>query len=239
MSGKLAVFNLPEDVRENEVEELFSKYGRLSRCCVRQTKGGDTMAFIEYDDPRDAEDAKESRHGYEWEDRKLRVEFSQPKGKGKDRGDSRRRGRRDSRPSRRDSRRRDSRGRGMKGKGKGDFKGSKGKGKGLRDSYHKVEVVGMPPSASWQDVKDFLRRAGNVRFTDVDPDRRDVGIGGFEREEEARAAAKELDQQTFTARDGEKARVDVVYVDPNSGSGGGDDRKRSRSRGRDSRSRGR
>jgi len=88
------------------------------------------------------------------------------------------------------------------------------------------EIFGLPSSASWQDIKDFLRRAGNVKYTDMCPERRNVGIGGFEHEDEARDAVKELDGQTFTARDGEKARVDVRLP------GGGSDRKRSRSRSR-------
>ncbi|CAD7930655.1 unnamed protein product [Amoebophrya sp. A25] len=217
MSGKLAVFNLPDDTKEEELEDIFSKYGRLSRCCVRRTRAGDTMAFVEYSDSRDAEDAKDGRNGYAVGDRRLRVEFSNPPEKGKGRrGDSRRR---------RDSRRRDSRSRGGKrGGGKGSAKAG-----GLRDSYFKVEVVGIPPTASWQDVKDFLRRAGNVKFTDVD---RDIGIGGFDNESDARAAVKELDGQTFTARDGDRAKVEVVMA----GGPGRGSRSRSRSR-RDSRGR--
>jgi len=102
----------------------------------------------------------------------------------------------------------------------------------------KVEVVGIPRGASWQDIKDFLRRAGNVKFTDVDQDRREVGLGGFEHEDEAKTACKELDGQTFTARDGEKARVDVVMAGGPGETGGARKRSRSRSGGRkDSRSR--
>jgi len=31
-----------------------------------------------------------------------------------------------------------------------------------------VIISGLPPSASWQDLKDFFRQAGDVIFTDVD-----------------------------------------------------------------------
>ena len=76
--NKLAVFNLPGDCREAEVEDLFDKFGKMSRICVRQTRAGDTMAFLEFEDPRDAEDALRDRHGYEFASKKLRVEYSNP-----------------------------------------------------------------------------------------------------------------------------------------------------------------
>ncbi|CAD7970499.1 unnamed protein product [Amoebophrya sp. A120] len=215
-AGKLAVFNLPDDCKESELEDLFGKYGKLTRACIRQTRGGDTMAFVEFTDSRDAEDAKKDRHGYEFADRRLRVEFSAvPRG---GRGDSR--GRKDSR-GRRDSRRRGGR--------RSPPRKGKGKGVGLRDSYHKVEVSGMPETASWQDVKDFLRKAAAVKFTDIDPHHRDVGIGGFDDEKEAARAVKDLDDTTFTARDGEKKRVRVRLLGAPGEAGGNRSRSRSRS----------
>ena len=38
----------------------------------------------------------------------------------------------------------------------------------LRRSEHRVIVSGLPVSASWQDLKDFCRAAGDVIYTDVD-----------------------------------------------------------------------
>ncbi|CAM9331328.1 unnamed protein product, partial [Heterosigma akashiwo] len=32
----------------------------------------------------------------------------------------------------------------------------------------KVVVTGLSPSVSWQDLKDWFRKAGSVTFTDVD-----------------------------------------------------------------------
>lgn len=107
MTTKLVVFNLPDDCRENEVEDIFGKFGKLTRTAVRQTRNNDVMAFIEFEDARDADDARRERHGYQFDGRRLRVEFSNPGGSkgGSSRRDSRGRGRRS------DSRRR-SRGRG-------------------------------------------------------------------------------------------------------------------------------
>lgn len=152
-------------------------------------------------------------------------------GRGKGRGDSRGRGRggmrRDSRDrrgrggySRRgDSRRRggyrsrdrydrydryyrrDSRGR----KGKGKKGKGKGKSGGIFEDYHKVHVLGMPESASWQDLKDFCRKVTNeVKFADVVDG---VGVVGFSMEDDAIKANRELDGLEFTARNGDKGDV--------------------------------
>lgn len=100
------------------------------------------MAFVEFDDDRDAGDALDRRHGWEFEGQRLRVEFSKPKGSD-DRGRSRSR----ERPV-------------------------------LRDSWHRLKVSNMPETASWQDLKDFLRKArAQVKFTDVLE--RGVGVAGF------------------------------------------------------------
>ena len=56
MSNKLAIFNLPNDVREREVDDLFTKYGRIDRVSIRNTRSGDVMAFVEFADSRDARD---------------------------------------------------------------------------------------------------------------------------------------------------------------------------------------
>lgn len=83
MSAKLAVFNLPPDVREREIEDLFSKYGCIERTAVRGTRDGTTMAFVEFAREGEADAAISDRHGYNFEGQRLRVEKSAPsKGKG-------------------------------------------------------------------------------------------------------------------------------------------------------------
>ena len=39
---------------------------------------------------------------------------------------------------------------------------------GGRQTEYRVIVTGLPPSASWQDLKDHMRKAGDVVYTDVD-----------------------------------------------------------------------
>ena len=69
------VGNLPKDIREREVEDLFYKYGRVEDVQVRTSKN-DTFAFVSFRDSRDAKDAIHGRDGYKFDGYRLKVEFS-------------------------------------------------------------------------------------------------------------------------------------------------------------------
>lgn len=58
----------------NDIERLFAKYGRIVDLTVREG-----FAFVEYDNDRDADDARRARDGYEFEGSRLKVEFSRPR----------------------------------------------------------------------------------------------------------------------------------------------------------------
>ena len=50
---RLYVGNLPDDVRERELEDVFYKYGTIKDVELKLPKGrGTPYAFIEFDDPR-------------------------------------------------------------------------------------------------------------------------------------------------------------------------------------------
>lgn len=51
--GRIYVGNLPSDVREKELEELFHRYGRI-RTIELKNRGGAAapFAFISFQDPR-------------------------------------------------------------------------------------------------------------------------------------------------------------------------------------------
>ena len=38
---------------------------------------------------------------------------------------------------------------------------------GFQQTEYRVIVTGLPPSASWQDLKDHMRKAGEPTYTDV------------------------------------------------------------------------
>lgn len=68
----LFVGRLPRDVRPRELEDLFHKYGRITRCDVK--RGG--YGFIEYEDPRDAEDAIKACDGIRFLGDRIVVEWA-------------------------------------------------------------------------------------------------------------------------------------------------------------------
>ncbi|RLN47642.1 hypothetical protein BBJ29_007196 [Phytophthora kernoviae] len=61
---------------------------------------------------------------------------------------------------------------------------------------------GLPDSMSWQDLKDFLRKGGDVVHSDVD--RRGNGTASFATPDEMRRAIRKLDGSDL---DGETVRV--------------------------------
>merc|ERR1711962_814946 len=102
--SRIYVGNLPPDIRTKDIEDLFYKYGKIVFIDLKNRRGP-PFAFVEFEDPRDADDAVYAREGYDYDGYKLRVEF--PRGSG---------------PS--------SRGRGVGGDrgGRGGFSGGRGGG---------------------------------------------------------------------------------------------------------------
>ena len=49
--------NLPNDVREGELNDIFKRYGRILNFDIKWPRKAPPFAFIEYEDPRDADDA--------------------------------------------------------------------------------------------------------------------------------------------------------------------------------------
>jgi len=98
----------------------------------------------------------------------------------------------------------------------------------------------MPSSASWQDLKDFLRASRTVKFTEIiEPG---VGVGGYMTHADAKDAVFDLDGKKFTARNGDTAHVTLEEEGGGNSKGGGGPPRRGRSRSRSggrSRSRGR
>uniref|UniRef100_N1R520 Pre-mRNA-splicing factor SF2 n=1 Tax=Aegilops tauschii TaxID=37682 RepID=N1R520_AEGTA len=63
-SRTIYVGNLPGDIREREVEDLFYKYGRIVDIDLKVPPRPPGYAFVEFEDPRDAEDACAGRDGW-------------------------------------------------------------------------------------------------------------------------------------------------------------------------------
>lgn len=129
---------------------------------------------------RDAEDAVHARDGYDYDGYRLRVEF--PRGGG---------------PS---NNFRGGRGAGDSGRGgRGEMSNSRGRGPPARRSQYRVLVTGLPPSGSWQDLKDHMREAGDVCFADVYKD--GTGVVEFLRHDDMKYAVKKLDDSRFRSHE--------------------------------------
>ncbi|XP_022667854.1 serine/arginine-rich splicing factor 1B-like isoform X2 [Varroa jacobsoni] len=98
---------------------------------------------------------------------------------------------------------------------------SRGRGPPARRSQYRVIVSGLPPTGSWQDLKDHMREAGDVCYADVYKD--GTGVVEFLRYEDMKYAVKKLDDSRFRSHEGE---VSYVRVREDTGR---DSRSRSRS----------
>ncbi|KAM9801553.1 serine/arginine-rich splicing factor 1A isoform 1-T1 [Neosynchiropus ocellatus] len=134
---RIYVGNLPPDIRTKDVEDVFYKYGTIRDIDLKNRRGGPPFAFIEFEDPRDADDAVYGRDGYDYDGYRLRVEFPRS-GRGSRGGFG-----------------------GIGGAPRGRY------GPPSRRSEYRVIVSGLPQSGSWQDLKDHMREAGDVCYADV------------------------------------------------------------------------
>lgn len=180
--SRIYVGNLPPDIRNKDVEDLFYKFGKISFVDLKNRRGP-PFAFVEFEDARDAEDAVKARDGYDYDGYRLRVEF--PRGGG---------------PSSRNGR--DGRGNHDRGR---DGRGNRGPP--TRRSQYRVVVSGLPASGSWQDLKDHMREAGDVCFADVFKD--GTGVVEFLRNDDMKYAIKKLDDSRFRSHEGEVAYIRV------------------------------
>ncbi|XP_057327902.1 RNA-binding protein 1-like isoform X2 [Microplitis mediator] len=74
LSCKVYVGNLGSSASKHEIENAFSQYGPLRNVWVARNPPG--FAFVEFEDPRDAEDAVRGLHGKRCCGTRVRVEMS-------------------------------------------------------------------------------------------------------------------------------------------------------------------
>ncbi|XP_029116923.1 serine/arginine-rich splicing factor SR30 isoform X1 [Elaeis guineensis] len=174
MTGRLSrtiyVGNLPIDIRESEIEDLFYKYGRIVEIELKNPPRPPGYCFVEFESSRDADDAIRGRDGYNFDGHRLRVELAHG-----GRGQSSSIGR---------------------SNGYGSGRGSK-YGVSRRSEY-RVVVRGLPSSASWQDLKDHMRKAGDVCFAQVFRDGDGtMGLVDYTNYEDMKYAIRKLDDSEF------------------------------------------
>ncbi|KAF9105893.1 hypothetical protein BGX29_011105 [Mortierella sp. GBA35] len=102
---------------------------------------------------------------------------------------------------------------------------------------HRLIVENLAHGVSWQDIKDFMRKAGEVTFADINKENDSQGIVEFSSADDVQNALKSLDGEDLrgnliTLREFDPSR-DTAPRDM--GRGGGRDRDRGRDFGRDRR----
>jgi len=204
--ARIFVGNLPIDIKERELDDLFYKFGRIRRIDIKTPSRPPAYAFIEYDDKRDAEDAVDRRDGYKFGGDRLRVEFSKGRDSSRDRG-----GR--------------------------DRDRDRDRGRERKYSEYAVVITNLP-RCSWQDLKDYMRKAGFVSRADVD-NATGEGICDYTNREDMENALDTLDDTEFTLKhskeSGRVIRVKRYNKDNKSRSRSRDASRSRRSRSRDSR----
>lgn len=73
------MFGLSLYTGENEIRDVFSKYGPIEHVAVvydHQSGRSRGFGFVYFEDPEDARDAKESLNGQELDGRRMRVDYS-------------------------------------------------------------------------------------------------------------------------------------------------------------------
>ncbi|GFG35069.1 hypothetical protein Cfor_05078 [Coptotermes formosanus] len=178
MGTRVFVGGLTYRVRERDLEKFFRKYGRIKEVAM---KNG--FAFVEFDDYRDADDAVYELNGKELLGERVSVEKARGTPRGSDmwRGRSRDRGP----PPRRRSRVRTS-----------PFYRY---GPPTRTEYRLV-VENLSSRVSWQDLKDYMRQAGEVTYADAHKQRRNEGVVEFATHSDMRNAIDKLDDTELNGR---------------------------------------
>ncbi|XP_026406156.1 serine/arginine-rich splicing factor SR34A-like [Papaver somniferum] len=254
-SRSIYVGNLPLDIKESEIEDLFYKYGRIVDIELKIPPRPPGYCFVEFEDSRDAEDAIRGRDGYNFDGCHLRVELAHG-GRGQSSSFDRR---------------------GGYGSGGGARGGGAAAAASCRSEYRGafngkivneffclivtysscmsfsnlimvlsliacltvlslfllsliVVVCGLPASASWQDLKDHMRKAGDVCFAQVfRKGDGTMGLVDYTNYDDMKYAIRKLDDTEFK-NPFSKAYIRVKAYETSPSRGRSSSRSRSRSR---------
>uniref|UniRef100_A0A668RN88 RRM domain-containing protein n=1 Tax=Oreochromis aureus TaxID=47969 RepID=A0A668RN88_OREAU len=202
--SRVYIGRLSYRAREKDVERFFKGYGKILEVDLKNGYG-----FVEFDDPRDADDAVYDLNGKELCGERVIVEHT--------------------RGPRRDG-----------GYGGGGGGGGGGYGRwGGRDRYgppirtdYRLIVENLSSRCSWQDLKDYMRQAGEVTYADTHKGRKNEGVIEFRLYSDMKRALEKLDGTEVNGR-----KIRLIEDRPGARRRRSYSRSRSRSRSRKSRSR--
>ncbi|XP_071222933.1 serine/arginine-rich splicing factor 5-like [Salvelinus alpinus] len=192
MSGcRVFIGRLSPHARERDVEKFFKGYGR-----IREVNLKNGFGFVEFDDHRDADDAVYELNGKELCSERVTIEHAR-------------------------SRRGRGGGPGMGGGGGGGGGGGSGRFSPRFSSYrqgsgghsggssrygppvrteHRIIVENLSSRISWQDLKDLMRKAGEVTFVDAHRTNKNEGVVEFASHSDMKNAIDKLDGTDLNGR---------------------------------------
>ncbi|CAB1314704.1 unnamed protein product, partial [Coregonus sp. 'balchen'] len=173
---RLYVGRLSCHVREKDIQRFFSGYGKLLEVDLKNGYG-----FVEFEDTRDADDAVYELNGKELCGERVVIEHA--------RGLRRER----------DVYRTGGGGRSSSGYSSRSRTGWDKYGPPVRTEYRLI-VENLSSRCSWQDLKDFMRQAGEVTYADAHKERTNEGVIEFRSRSDMRRALDKLDGTDINGR---------------------------------------
>ncbi|XP_034065323.1 serine/arginine-rich splicing factor 6-like isoform X1 [Gymnodraco acuticeps] len=182
---RVYIGRLSYNVREKDIQRFFSGYGKLMEIDLKNGYG-----FVEFDDNRDADDAVYELNGKELCGERVIIENARGPRRDRDRD---RDGDRD--------------GHGGGYRGGGPSSGYSSRSHTGRDKYgppvrteYRVIVENLSSRCSWQDLKDFMRQAGEVTYADAHKERTNEGVIEFRSHSDMKRAIDKLDGTDINGR---------------------------------------
>uniref|UniRef100_UPI00358FAB32 serine/arginine-rich splicing factor 5-like isoform X1 n=2 Tax=Myxine glutinosa TaxID=7769 RepID=UPI00358FAB32 len=169
-SCRVFIGRLGPDVRTRDVERFFKGYGRIRDIDIKTGFG-----FVEFDDSRDAEDAICDLNGKELNNERITVEHARP-------------------PRTRNVQMEHYSSRMPPFRRGGPRFGPPSR------TDHRLLVKNLSSSVSWQDLKDYMRQAGEVIFADAHRSRQNEGVVEFASRSDMMNALDKLDGKEINGR---------------------------------------
>uniref|UniRef100_A0A8D0GD30 Serine and arginine rich splicing factor 6 n=1 Tax=Sphenodon punctatus TaxID=8508 RepID=A0A8D0GD30_SPHPU len=170
---RVYIGRLSYHVREKDIQRFFSGYGRLLEVDLKNGYG-----FVEFEDSRDADDAVYELNGKDLCGERVIVEHA--RGPRRDRDGYSYSSRSGGYSSRRAS-------------GRDKY------GPPVRTEYRLI-VENLSSRCSWQDLKDFMRQAGEVTYADAHKERTNEGVIEFRSYSDMKRALDKLDGTEINGR---------------------------------------
>ncbi|XP_034835961.1 serine/arginine-rich splicing factor 5 isoform X2 [Maniola hyperantus] len=191
VGSRVYVGGLPFGVRERDLEKFFKGFGRIRDILIKNGYG-----FVEFEDYRDADDAVYELNGKELLGERVVVEPARGIDRSADRHRRDRYYERDRGRSRYDSVSRPHPSHRASPSGNDSVKRY---GPPTRTEYRLI-VENLSSRISWQDLKDYMRQAGEVTYADAHKQHRNEGVVEFATHTDMRAAIEKLDGTELNGR---------------------------------------